>query len=327
MKFKKIEKFYLFGSGENMHFFANKIQKYFSSEIYVFMSNNQKNEKYKNLNLLNYYKKLNINLTFINNPNKYFKKKKINNSVAICFGSKWIYDDKIIKMFDNGIYNINPIPFPNYMGGAHFTWQILNSNFDGGIYLQEITKELDRGPILDVKKVVIKRNCKYPMDYFNTYNPQIKKFLIQILLKMKNNKNFRKLDSKSLFSKRIYLPRLSTDINGYINWEWRISEIVRFCRAFSYPYSGAKTFYKNKIVSIQEIEIYKKQKFHSFCNGIIIRKNLDRIYVLHKDGILLIKKLVNNKNKIINKYVKQGDRFYTTLSALEKSQIYRPKPF
>jgi methionyl-tRNA formyltransferase len=326
MKFKKIEKFYLFGSGENMHFFADKIKKKLNVKIYIFMFTGHKNEKYKNFNLVDYYKKLKINFRYINDPNTYLSKKKINNSIAICFGSKWIYKDFIIKKFEHGIYNINPIPFPNYMGGAHFTWQILNSDFNGGIYFQQITNKLDRGTILDKKKIAIKKDSKYPEDYFKIYNPQIKKFLVKILRKIEEKKEFSKVGSIDLFSRRIYFPRLNTNINGYINWDWNIDEIVRFCRAFSYPYSGAKTFHNNKIVSIQEIEIYKRKKFHPFCNGIIIRKNLDKIYVSHRSGILLIKKILDKKNEIINWEFKQGDRIYTKKSALEKSYTYRQNP-
>ena len=44
--------------------------------------------------------------------------------------------------------NFNGIPVPKYLGGAHYTWQILNSDKSGGNVLQEITENIDKGPIL-----------------------------------------------------------------------------------------------------------------------------------------------------------------------------------
>ena len=79
------------------------------------------------------------------------------------WSKKLIFLNSNVKKFAYGMYNINPIPIPNYLGGAHFTWQILNSNYDAGIYLQQISKHLDRGfSILLSRKFKVKKKVLYP---------------------------------------------------------------------------------------------------------------------------------------------------------------------
>ena len=58
-----------------------------------------------------------------------------------------------------------------------------------------------------------------------------------------------------------------------------------------------------------------------------IKKIVKELYPFDcKDGTLLIKKIYNEKNIDISKFIKQGDRFYTPQKILEKALIYRQKP-
>ena len=42
-----------------------------------------------------------------------------------------------------------------------------------------------------------------------------------------------------------YYPRLSTKINGWIDWSWKPENLERFINAFDEPYEGAKTYLYN----------------------------------------------------------------------------------
>ena len=77
------------------------------------------------------------------------------------------------------MYNVNPIPLPLYMGGAHFTWQILNSEFRAGIYLQKITNQLDRGPILYSEKFFLNKKSKFPLNFLKLMNQKYKTFFLK----------------------------------------------------------------------------------------------------------------------------------------------------
>ena len=56
--------------------------------------------------------------------------------------------------------------------------------------------------------------------------------------------NFLKGDCKpldQLDGGSYYWPKLSTEVNGYINWSWSAKEIVAFCNAFVKPFDGEKS--------------------------------------------------------------------------------------
>ena len=69
-----------------------------------------------------------------------------------------------------------------------------------------------------------------------------------------------------------YWPRLNAKKNGWINWNWKAKDIVNFINAFSFPYGGASTFVRSKILKKRKINITKaklansKYKFHPFQN-------------------------------------------------------------
>ena len=44
----------------------------------------------------------------------------------------------------------------------------------------------------------------------------------------------------------VYMPRLHTLTNGFINWDWSSKEIGLFIRAFDDPHEGASTFIDSK---------------------------------------------------------------------------------
>ena len=44
------------------------------------------------------------------------------------------------------------------------------------------------------------------------------------------------------------MPRLDTQIHGFIDWNWTAKHIVDFINAFGSPYQGATTFIKKKVL-------------------------------------------------------------------------------
>ena len=71
-------------------------------------------------------------------------------------------------------------------------------------------------------------------------------------------------------------------------------------------------------------------KGHPFSSGIVIRKGIDWLVVATTDNnCLIIKKIINSKNKNIFRQIKEGDRFYTPVKDLiysrSKRVIYNSK--
>ena len=73
------------------------------------------------------------------------------------FWAAWIFSDKIIELFNQNIFNYNGIPVPLYLGGAHFTWQILNQSRRGGAFIQRITSDVDRGSVVALRNIIFQK--------------------------------------------------------------------------------------------------------------------------------------------------------------------------
>lgn len=77
-----------------------------------------------------------------------------------------------------------------------------------------------------------------------------------------------------------YWPRLNSDIDGLINWNWEARYIVSFIKGFSNPFNGAfSRIGKLKVKFFDASFHVSKIKFHPFQNGIIFRLSQKNIYV------------------------------------------------
>tara|TARA_B100002019_G_C21273267_1_gene603654 strand:+ start:4191 stop:5132 length:942 start_codon:yes stop_codon:yes gene_type:complete len=252
----------------------------------------------------NILKKLKIKYVISKNINKDIKAKKIlkcfNADYGFCFGSAWIFNFEILSMFKNYQLNFNPTPIPKFFGGAHYTWQILNKNLDSGLFIQEITKNVDRGEIIYIKKMKIKKKLTKPKDYFQ-YNYRFQKNVLKkFLTKFLTNKSFKKIPMSKFDSEREYLPKLNTIKDGFIDWNWHGKDIKTFCDAFDQPYPGAQTIIGKKQVGLQTVAFVRKKNIHPFMFGILFRKSQKSIYVFCKGGYLIIKRIINKNKKDIN---------------------------
>ena len=247
------------------------------------------------------------------------------NKCCLCFGPAWIFKEQVLQIYKGRIFNINRIPLPNYLGGAHFTWQILNQSLEGGAFIQQITENIDRGPIALSKNYVLSNEFRYPSDYeeFNYFKglDLVKEFIHRII----KNKNIMLDDSYINWTDLTYFPRLNTSKNAWVNWQWSALEIQLFCNAFDSPYAGARSTLNGKTILIRNAILYKNEAYHSYCSGLIIRldKENDKFYIAVPGGLLECN-LLTETGEDIYLYSKLGDRLVTSLSQLESS-VHRPK--
>ncbi len=265
MKLSKSYTYFLIGGGKFLFDTAIEFKKK-KIKFEIILSIRHYKDLIKDKDLFIKTKKYKISFIVLKNINKdtkIFKKLKKTKNIALCFGPAWIFSNNFLKLFDNKIFNINCIPLPYYMGGAHFTWQILNNSKDCGIYLQQITNQLDQGSIYLGKKFKILKKNPTPSLYFNAYDIQLRKFIKKLIFNILNNIRFKKKKFKKLFNMREYFPRLNSSINGYINWQWSTIDIIKFCNAFDKPYRGASTFLNGRRVFLKNVSLYKKKKISS----------------------------------------------------------------
>ena len=248
--------------------------------------------------------------------------------LALCFGPAWIFSSKVIGAFGAGMINFNGIPIPHYLGGAHYTWQILNGNKQGGCFLQEITNQLDQGDILKAEKFVLPSHVSTPRDYFAANHEIGRRFIRQTLEEFQANKEFSLVPFSKVNSMRLYFPRLLTKDNGWIDWNWSGREIALFCQAFDEPYQGAATYIKGNEVRLKQVVQADSEmgadSFHSYASGMIVRKLNGKIWVAATDGLLQVKYVGNPFGNNILAEIKEGDRFQTPMEILNQARSFRP---
>lgn len=247
-------------------------------------------------------------------------------SLALCFGPAWIFSNAVIRTFAAGMFNFNGIPIPHYLGGAHYTWQILNGNRNGGCFLQEITERVDQGDVFRHEYFDLPESLRVPQDYFEANFKIGVRFLSRLLDDMKQGVAFERTPYAGLNAKRLYFPRLFTRENAYIDWRWNGLDIERFCNAFDKPYLGAATSWHGQEVRLHEVCLVETElRFHPFVSGLVVRKSEGYIWIAARDGLIKVALVVNSGGQTITKDIREGDRLVTPDDKLWHSKTYSPK--
>ena len=160
------------------------------------------------------------------------------------------------------------------------------------------------------------------MDYQNYSINKYKELLNIFFEKIINLESFYVSNQQEYFSS--YWPRLSTDKQGFVDWNWRLTDIEKFICAFDEPYAGASTFIDNNLVRLKECYSWSDDGvFHPFQKGIIYRKNDDSVFIATEHGSLIVNRVLNEGAIDIKKQLRIGDRFYTPKKYIESAAQYR----
>ena len=250
----------------------------------------------------------------INQDPDAFKLLEQHSGICICFGPAWIFGNDIINLFQGRIFNFNGIPIPLYLGGAHFTWQILNKSRQGGVFIQQITPEVDRGPVVSYETYELPDFCRYPSDY-EEYNSKKSLKLLKDFIRnhVFNASPILECVKQPNWEELLYYPRLLTSQCAWIDWTWDGDEIERFCNAFDEPYPGARSCLGGCIVILKNVVFDSSVCHHPFCSGLIVRKTADFIYISVRRGILRVGGfyLEDSQSKSAGKSFRLGDRLTT----------------
>lgn len=247
-------------------------------------------------------------------------------SLALCFGPAWIFPSAVIRRFDAGMLNFNGIPIPRYMGGAHYTWQILNNHRYSGCHIQLITDNIDRGDILLSQNFELPQTIDTPMAYFQENDLKGFEFINSFLNMIRSGLDMQRRSFSAIEPDRLYFPRLDTRENGWIDWSWSAEEILRFCNAFSSPYPGASTHYQGRRLLVKKISIIVDKEhafFHPYCAGLIVRKDTDSFVVAVRNGLLRVESWEYDGN---SRFIKVGQRLDTSPEQLTRSRLFHAWP-
>lgn len=248
-------------------------------------------------------------------------------ALALCFGPAWIFPARVREVFDLGMLNFNGIPVPRYLGGAHYTWQILNGDRSGGCILQEITAAVDRGPIIRLELFELPSTVRVPLDYFAANTERARAFIDRALADMADGVEFPIRAFSALEAERLYFPRLLTRENGLVDWSWGATDIERFCAAFDQPYPGAGTSLSERPVRLRDVSrVAVETAFHPFAAGLVVRVHAGVAHVAVRDGLLRLGRVLDEATgEDIGASVAEGSRFHTPQAQLEAARLFRPR--
>ena len=247
------------------------------------------------------------------------------NSLALCFGSPWIFGEHVLARFGAGMINFNGIPIPRYLGGAHYTWQILNGDRTGGCLLQEITMDVDRGPVLRRHLFDLPAGVRLPEDYFLANYEEGCRFMEQVIGDIRADKAFEPIEFSSLDEGRLYFPRLNTLENGWIDWSWTALEIERFCCAFDRPYAGAATLLGGTVVRLSDVRLTETiEALHPFVAGLVVRNTAQEARIAARGGLLAVAAARSEDGGDAMGLLKEGRRLLTPSDRLSHALTCRP---
>lgn len=222
------------------------------------------------------------------------------NTYGISLNSIWKFPDIIIKKFNGKLFNYHAADLPNSRGAANITWKILQNNFKNiSINIHKVEKNFDTGNIVKTNKINLKNNF-LPREMLYLISKNEKKFLVDFIIKiLKDEKMYEKKQNSQDF----YWPRLNSDTDGKINWNWNVKDIALFIKAFSHPYNGSFAFINDTKIRIFNAKEIKKKKFHPYQNGIVFRENTNKIFVANFSGYIEILKKDIKCNKKIRSFL------------------------
>jgi methionyl-tRNA formyltransferase len=145
---------------------------------------------------------------------------------GIAIGPAWIFHQPMLTAFSGRLVNFHSIPLPRFRGGAHFTWQILQRDRTGGLNIQLIDRKLDAGAVIMTESYSVPNGARKPIDYFNALDQHALPFLQRFLDRVLAESEFEKVPLKEESS--LYMPRLSTVDQAFIDWSWSGDDILKF---------------------------------------------------------------------------------------------------
>jgi RimJ/RimL family protein N-acetyltransferase/methionyl-tRNA formyltransferase len=248
------------------------------------------------------------------------------NTLGLGIGEAWSFSAAIIDKFGGRLLDFMGIPLPRYRGGAHYTWMILRDDRKSGCNLQIINDEMvqglfDSGEIVKSKKYVFPK-AHNPQEYFEIEVREGVAFIKEFISEVKKCKDFdlKKIDE----NQSLYLPRLNSLKQGWIDWSWSGEEIERFICAFDDPYKGASTRLVGERVHLKGATLDTSEApFHPFQSGIITRViEKEGVVVATTSGHLKLKHVLSEDSTCINTSLRAGARFYTPPNDLHSAMEF-----
>ncbi len=238
----------------------------------------------------------------------------LKNTIVFSASPPWIFKKEIINKLGPNFYNVHQSPLPS-MKGSVSSYVILYDIRSFQVCLHKVETTIDTGEIVYRKNIFIPSSIKTPLQVNNFLQSMNREMIKEFLTKLENNAQLKEETQNNYFSS--YNIRLNSEVNGWIDWSYKVEDLDRFIRAYGEPYTGAKTFIHDKKVSIKFAEISKLDSAkHPDEVGRVLRKFEEYLVVSTNGGSIYIKEVLYKNKNIVDK-IKSGDKFYTKLKYLD----------
>lgn len=236
--------------------------------------------------------------------------------IGISVGAPWIFSESFLKSFPKErLLNLHGSQLPLYRGGNLFSWYVLNKVRLGVCLLHHISLSPDQGNVIKYSDFLYPASCRKPIDYMESYENHNSIFLKEFISGILNGtEDLRGHHQPEYLS--TYWPRLKSNLNGWINWDWKGSDVELFISAFDDPYGGAITTWRSKQVSIKNVFFQPGNNYHPFQYGIVLRNNHNWLNVAVEGGELIVTDISAVGFSIMDQ-IKPGDRLITPHGKLE----------
>ena len=206
-----------------------------------------------------------------------------NGNYAVCVNCHWIVSPDVIDLFDGRIFNYHNSALPEQRGAACHSWRIMQGRSDSRLTVHELVPAVDEG------RIVIEQELEYPSDCRNLEQSYayLARFEGDFFGRFLDNSEERTAQEEAA---SFYWPRLNTEIHGFIDWSWQVTDIERFCAAFDRPFGGASSFLGGLRVRLRDVHADDLgAPFHPFQSGLIYRKQGNLIWVAAIGGGLQVR--------------------------------------
>lgn len=254
--------------------------------------------------------------------------KLLNNreKIGYSFDSPFIFKKRHIDFFHGRLINEHGACLPDGRGGGGFSWRILENDHQGSVIFHLVDEGIDTGPLIYRSDFTFPEVCRCPSDY-DYYQLQKNKEAVNDFLLHTTEPSFwhnlNPINQEDRIS--LYFPRLSTQKQAFIDWNWNADDIISFINAFSYPYEGAKTdSSRGHFVHILRASLHEyNERHHPYKTGLIFHKS-DYYYICCRNQTLKVHTsdmfIPSNKALIL----KPGDRLFTSQVLLDEGKSLRP---
>ncbi len=318
----KIEKVVIFGQSDNFPEII-KINKKLKLETIIITSKHQ--SKLMDKKKTNYIIFNKIDAKF----KKFIQKKtNIDKTLFVGIGPRYIFKSDTIKFFKKNFINIHNARLPFDAGGGSYSWTIMRQDRINNQCIHIMDENVDGGPIIYNKLSIYPKSCVTPKDHYEFNYKKSIKFYLEFMEKLINNFKFEINKQPEYLSR--YNPRLYTEQDGLIDWNYNSYDLINFINAFDEPFKGASTYLNNGNFGklyIKKVHLHGGDTpNHPYMSGIVSRHDKEWIVVCTASKhMLLIEEVIDKNGKNIIKKIKVGDRFFTPHSELDtprKKRVY-----